>query len=436
MRIDNCLITTITNPQNSCLLLSRAFIHSFNGDPSKVPSLSTSFLFHAASKSSKGGTTIGSRPHTLLCSFPTTKTSAGVEEEQEVDVEVADGYTITQFCDRMIDLFLNEKPRAKDWKKYLVFRDEWKKYSDRFYNRCQSRADAETNPQLKQKFVSLSRKVKRVDKEMEVHAELVKQIQDNPTDINVIVARRRKDFTDEFFRHLSLLWETNEGLEDRDAISRLGTRCLAAVSAFDNTLEIVDTFDTAQEKFNSILNSSSVEVACDKIKSLAKSKQLDSSLILLINSAWAAAKESSTMKNEVKDIMYHLYKTMKSSLRTIAPKEIKLLKYLLNITDPEDRFSALATAFSPGDEHQSKDPSAVYTTPKELHKWVTIMLDVYHLNKEETEMREVKQMNQPVVIERLMILKETIEEEYFECDYKTKTTAESEPDDSNSIFES
>ena len=59
--------------------------------------------------------------------------------------------------------------------------------------------------------------------------------------------------------------------------------------------------------------------------------------------------------------MYRLYKATKSSLRSIVPKEIKLLKHLLNITDPEERFSALATAFSPGDEHEAKDPNALYT---------------------------------------------------------------------------
>lgn len=64
---------------------------------------------------------------------------------------------------------------------------------------------------------------------------------------------------------------------------------------------------------------------------------------------------------QVKDIMYRLYKATKSSLRSIMPKEIKLLKHLLNITDPEERFSALATAFSPGDEHEAKDPDALYT---------------------------------------------------------------------------
>lgn len=75
-------------------------------------------------------------------------------------------------------------------------------------------------------------------------------------------------------------------------------RCLSAIHAYDCTLEQLD-LDSAQSKFDDILNSSSLDDACDKIKSLAKTKELDSSLILLINRAWAAAKDSTTMKNEV-----------------------------------------------------------------------------------------------------------------------------------------
>ncbi|EYU45440.1 hypothetical protein MIMGU_mgv1a022615mg, partial [Erythranthe guttata] len=230
-------------------------------------------------------------------------------------------------------------------------------------------------------------------------------IQDSPMDINAIVAKRRRDFTGDFFRHLTLLSETYDSLEDRDGLARLGARCLSAVSAFDNTLDIVDTLDTAQEKFDEILNSPS-------------SKELDSSLILLINGAWASAKDSPTIKNEVKDIMYRLYKATQRSLRSIAPKEIKLLKYLLNITDPEERFSALATAFCPGDNPNNvKESNAIYTTPKELHKWIKIMLDAYNLSKEESEIREARKLSQPVVIQRLFILKETIEVEYLEQKY-------------------
>lgn len=54
------------------------------------------------------------------------------------------------------------------------------------------------------------------------------------------------------------------------------------------------------------------------------------------------------------------------------------------------------------------------STPKELHKWIKIMLDAYHLNKEDTDIREARELIQPVIIQRLFILKETIEEEYLE----------------------
>lgn len=56
----------------------------------------------------------------------------------------------------------------------------------------------------------------QIDDEMEGHSELLKEIQDSPTDINAIVARRRKDFTGEFFSYLNLLSETYDSLEDRD----------------------------------------------------------------------------------------------------------------------------------------------------------------------------------------------------------------------------
>lgn len=56
----------------------------------------------------------------------------------------------------------------------------------------------------------------QIDDEMEGHYELLKEVQDSPMDINAIVARRRKDFTGEFFHYLSLISDTYDSLEDRD----------------------------------------------------------------------------------------------------------------------------------------------------------------------------------------------------------------------------
>lgn len=83
--------------------------------------------------------------------------------ETDAEVEIAEGYTITQFVDKIIDVFLHEKPKSKDWRKYLIFRDEWKQYREKFYNRCKVRADAESDSQMKQKLIELSRKVRKVN---------------------------------------------------------------------------------------------------------------------------------------------------------------------------------------------------------------------------------------------------------------------------------
>lgn len=87
---------------------------------------------------------------------------ATTEKEEQEETEVAEGYTISQFCDKIIDIFMNEKPKTKEWRKFLVFREEWKKYRESFYSHCQRRADGESDPIMKEKLISLRRKVKRV----------------------------------------------------------------------------------------------------------------------------------------------------------------------------------------------------------------------------------------------------------------------------------
>jgi hypothetical protein len=42
-----------------------------------------------------------------------------------------------------------------------------------------------------------------------------------------------------------------------------------------------------------------------------------------------------------------------------------------------------------------------------------MLLDSYHLNKEETDFMDARKMSDPVIIQRLTLLKETIEEEYM-----------------------
>ena len=83
------------------------------------------------------------------------------------------------------------------------------------------------------------------------------------------------------------------------ALAKLGNTCLAAVQAYDTTAESIEAINAAELKFQDIINSPSLDVACRKIDSLAEKNQLDSALVLMITKAWSAAKESNMTKDEV-----------------------------------------------------------------------------------------------------------------------------------------
>lgn len=98
--------------------------------------------------------------YNLITGCVASPTIANVKDQTEA--EVAMGYTMTEICDKFIEFFMYKKPETKDWRKLLVFREEWRRYREHFYKCCQVRIDMETDPSLKQKLVVLARKVKKV----------------------------------------------------------------------------------------------------------------------------------------------------------------------------------------------------------------------------------------------------------------------------------
>lgn len=53
--------------------------------------------------------------------------------------------------------------------------------------------------------------------------------------------------------------------------------------------------------------------------------------------------------------------TARGNLQRLMPKEIRIVKYLLTIEDPEERLCALNDAFTPGEELEGKDIDSLYT---------------------------------------------------------------------------
>lgn len=334
--------------------------------------------------------------------------------DRDVASEQLDDSKMIRICDKLIGVFMVDKPTPTDWRRLLTFSKEWNNIRPHFYKRCQDKADSESDPGMKHKLLRLARKLKEVDKDIQRHNELLDAIRKSPSEVGEVVARRRKDFTKEFFVHLHNVAESYyDNPTEQNALAKLGNTCIASVEAYDTATESIEALNAAELKFQDIINSPSVDAACKKIDNLAEKNQLDSALVLMITKAWSAAKESNMMKDEVKDVLYHLYKTSRGNLQRLVPKEIRILKYLLTIKDPEERMSALNDAFTPGEELQGMDVDCLYTTPEQLHTWIGTVVDAYHFSREGTLIREARDMMNPQVIQKLEELKKIIQDNFL-----------------------
>ncbi|XP_015959210.1 uncharacterized protein At4g37920 isoform X1 [Arachis duranensis] len=337
--------------------------------------------------------------------------SGGGGGKEEV---LLDESRMVRVCDKLIGVFMVDKPTPTDWRRLLAFSREWDSIRPHFFKRCQDRADAEADPTLKERLLRLGRKLKEIDEDVQRHNDLLEVIKGDPSGITNIVAKRRKDFTKEFFVHLHTVAESYyDNAEMQNELAKLGNTCLAAVQAYDDATKSMEKLNEAELKFQDIINSPSLEAACRKIDSLAEKKELDSTLVLMITKAWSAAKESNMMKDEVKDVLYHLYKTAVGNLQRLVPKEIRIIKYLIRIEDPEEQLCALKDAFTPGEELEGIDVDNLYTTPEKLHTWIKTVVDTYHLSTEGTLIREARDMLNPEVIQKLEVLKTVVERNFM-----------------------
>ncbi|KAI4308301.1 hypothetical protein L6164_031389 [Bauhinia variegata] len=342
--------------------------------------------------------------------------SLGTSEKRDDndDGQCLDDHRMVRVCDKLIDVFTVDKPTPTDWRKLIAFSKEWSNIRPHFFRRCEDRADSENDPWMKQKLLRLGRKLKEVDEDVQRHNELLEVIKRAPSEISEIMSRRRKDFTEEFFVHLHTVAESYyDNPKEQTDLANLGNSCLAAVQAYDAATESVEALQAAELKFQDIMNSPSLDAACRKIDNLAEKSQLDSTLVLMITKAWSAAKESNLMKDEVKDILYHLYKTSMGNLQRLVPKEVRIIKYLIRIEDPEEQLSALQDAFTPGEELEGTDVDNLHTTPEKLHTWTKAVVDAYHLSGGGTLIREARDLMNPAIIQKLKELNKVVENKFM-----------------------
>lgn len=77
-------------------------------------------------------------------------------------VENLDQHKMTKVCDKLIEVFMIDKPTPKDWRRLIAFSKEWDNIRPHFFNRCQDRAASEDDPGMKHKLLRFGRKLKEV----------------------------------------------------------------------------------------------------------------------------------------------------------------------------------------------------------------------------------------------------------------------------------
>ncbi|XVF36801.1 hypothetical protein REPUB_Repub19eG0089600 [Reevesia pubescens] len=326
-------------------------------------------------------------------------------EDEKGSVEGLDDRKMIRVCDKLIEVFLVDKPTPTDWRRLLAFSKEWSSIRPLFFQRCQDRADG-----LLYEILNL---------ESSLAAHDLFWIMDSAFVFELLyfekISVRHPPYLgfSESPRNAKFLISLDGSVTSYGALAKLGSTCMASVQAYDTAAESFEAINAAELKFQDIIRSPSLDVACQKIDCLAEKSQLDSALVLMITKAWSSAKESNMTKDELKDILYHLYMTARGNLQRLLPKEIRIVKYLFTIEDPEVRLCALNHAFKPGEELEGKYVDNLYTTHEKLHTWMRAVVDAYNFIQEGTLLREARDLMNPKMIEKLEELIKIVEKNFM-----------------------
>ena len=91
-----------------------------------------------------------------------TKEAACEQEDKKASVDLLDDDKMRRVCDKLIEVFLVDKPKASDWRRLLAFSREWDSIRPHFFSRCKEKASLEKDPGMRHRLLRLGRKLKEV----------------------------------------------------------------------------------------------------------------------------------------------------------------------------------------------------------------------------------------------------------------------------------
>ena len=313
--------------------------------------------------------------------------------------------------DRLIDVF--DKRDEKDWIGLLAFSGKWSELRDGVFERAKARARACEDPDDEMRLSKLRRKLMALDERVDGYHALLEETRARDEDVwEGFVATRRAEFTVEFFTYLRFRLESTAQSEDdeaKESLAKDAARLLSLCEAYDEAAKDQAVIDEATQTLQDILQADSLDAMNSKIDELAMANQITPALILTASKAHMSVKESPYTSEEVKDVMAHLYFKMKDTTARQQPKEVRILKYILSLEDPQDQRNALEEAFTPGPELATGDEDLLWCQPADLLKLIDLIVDNFYQSAGKKNLRgDAAAMMSPAVVERMKTLKQLI----------------------------
>jgi len=324
-----------------------------------------------------------------------------------------------EVCDKIIAVF-RAKP-SSEWRKLIAFSKQWKILSDSLFQRLQHRVDTETDQKERAGLKKLNRKLKEVHGELQRHNEVLARFMSTPeSSWEALVTSGRGSLSTDFFAHMeNLVRASHDDNAKRDEIARVATRLLVLVDALDKTVANEDAMAAAGLEFQNLLEQvTSMEDADRRIDDLAKSGKLDPALMLTMAKAYSSAKDTDYTKEQVRDVMAHLYFKAKESFAAQQPPAVRILKHLLWIDSPADRRKAMDEAFTPGAELATSTQDFLTTTPAEMQQIMEAILAAYDSNVSRSQassgmQQDANGLMNPKVIEQMRVLLGELRKNYL-----------------------
>lgn len=335
--------------------------------------------------------------------------------------------------DRLIEIF--RAKRKEEWRKLIVYSSQWPSLAEGVFARIEHRAN-EASPDDQLELRRFLRRLKGVHEETSRHRDLLEEFRTNASrEWESMVAQYRGDMTQDFFEFIEIRIKAAE-MQSRaregkhtegdgggggftaveaEALAALGSQLAILVDAYDRVMADEQALASAGENFAQLLETESLEGMEAKLDTLAASGKLDPALLLTMAKAYSGVKETDITKEEVKDIMAHLYFKAKEKFASQAPPEARILKFLLTIDVESERIALMEQAFQPGADISTTSEDYIHTTPPALLNTIENILAVYDGSSSGSMgmAGEAASLMDPEVISRLRQLQATIRKNFM-----------------------